>query len=330
MKEDRQVSSLDGKVFASDGRSHLLLLFLLTWIASARARSPRSALGHISLPRAEPDDTQYCSLETCGGAAGAAAGQKTGACRRQLEPRVLEAPDPSSHPAGGHWYGPENYGNNVDSFFRGEIAKRADTQNDIVSVYGGHVTSGYVRFKDEPRSLAMLGFCGCIGLIVMSQSAVWMAHVYESPVLRDPDTFDENAIAVLEAGKDTDDMYYGLSDLKGNVFHSSEDPVAIVFAPKSSDSEFEYEPLMRKIDRMVERLIHVDTKWVGYMPRRTGGMLTRFDFDVTRSEGKVLVQYQPSNPGRFTRSKAKARIWVEGDRWTYKTSWSPQSDQKRQ
>ncbi|CCF34597.1 hypothetical protein CH063_01169 [Colletotrichum higginsianum] len=303
--------------------SKLLLLFSLLWIAIAHEGESRPALSHFSLRRAVPNEVQYCSLETCGDR------ERAGLCRRQLSPRVLEAPDPSSHPASGHWYGPNNYGNSVDSFFRGEIAKRADTQSDIVSIYGGQVTSEYVRFKDEPRSLAMLGLCGCIGLIVMSRSAVWMAHVYEHPVLTNDDTFDENGIAVLYNGRGSSDMYYGLSDLSGNVFAPDEDPVAVVFAPKSSSSGFQYEPLMRKIDQMVERSIGIDPKWVGYVPRRTGGVISRFDFDCTRSEGKVLVQYQPSNPGRFTRSKAKARIWVEGDSWTYKTSWSPQSDQKR-
>ncbi|KAH0437387.1 hypothetical protein CcaCcLH18_03949 [Colletotrichum camelliae] len=303
--------------------SKLILLVSLLRIAAGHEHTSNPAPGHVSLRRASPDVSQYCSLETCGETE-----LKIGVCRRSLVPRVLEAPDPSSHPSSGHWYDPKHYDNNVDSFFRGEIAKRADTQTDIVSLYGGQVTSEYVRFKDEPRSLAMLGFCGCIGLIVMSQSAVWMAHVYESPVLLNADTFDENGLDVLKNGKGSSDMYYGLRDLSGNVFASDEDPVAVVFAPKEA-GHFQYQPLMRKIDQMAEDLIGIEPKWVSYTPRRTGGAITRFDFDCTRSDGKVLVQYQPSNPGRLFRSQAKARIWIEGDSWTYKTAWSPQSDQKR-
>ncbi|KAH0432965.1 hypothetical protein CcaCcLH18_06080 [Colletotrichum camelliae] len=305
----------------------ILLLFSLLWLATAHQRHPRQTHSHVSLRRAQPNETQYCSLETCG------AKNNADQCPRRLRPRVLEAPDPSTHPVAGRWYGPDNYGNNVDSFFRGEIAKRADTQTDIVSIYGGQVTSAYIPFKDEPRSLAMLGFCGCIGLIVMSKSAVWMAHIYERPVLLNADTFDENGIAVLKDGKGDSDMYYGLADLSGNVFAPGEDPVAVVFAPNSSPpnsgSGFVYEPLMRKIDRMVKDLIGVDTKWIGYTPRRAGSAVVRLDEDCTRSDGKVLVQYQPSNPGRLIRGRARARIWVEGDSWRYQTDWSPRSDQKR-
>ncbi|OHF01984.1 hypothetical protein CORC01_02862 [Colletotrichum orchidophilum] len=262
--------------------SKLILLLSLLRIAAAHERTSNLAPGHVSLRRASPDESQYCSLETCGNTE-----QKIGVCHRSLVPRVLEAPDPSSHPSRGHWYDPKHYGNNVDGFFRGEIAKRADTQTDIVPLYGGQVTSAYIRFKNEPRSLAILGFCGCIGLIVMSQSAVWMAHVYESPVLLNADTFDKNGIKVLKKGKGSSNMYYGLSDLSGNVFASDKDPVAVVFAPKEG-GHFRYQPLMRKIDQMVEDLIGVEPKWVGYTPRRTGGAKTRIDFDCTRSDASLV------------------------------------------
>ncbi|KAK2766576.1 hypothetical protein CKAH01_15454 [Colletotrichum kahawae] len=307
--------------------SSVLLLFFLLWIATAHQRHPRHAVAHVSLRRAEPNGTEYCSLETCG------AKNSAGQCPSRLNPRVLKAPDPSTHPVSGRWYGPDNYGNNVDSFFRGEIAKRADNQTDIVPIYGGEVTSAYIPFKDEPRSLAMLGFCGCIGLIVMSKSAVWMARVYENPVLLNADTFDENGIAVLKDGKGNTDMQYGLADLSGNVFAPGESPVAVVFAPNvfpaTSGSNFVYKPPMQKIDRMVKDLIGVDPKWIGYTPRRAGSAIVRLDEDCTRSDGKVLVQYQPSNPGGFIRGKARARIWGEGESWRYQTDWSPQSDQMR-
>ncbi|WQF86478.1 hypothetical protein CDEST_11492 [Colletotrichum destructivum] len=304
--------------------SRFLLLFSLLWVAIAHERELHPAPGHSSLRRAVPDEIQYCSLETCG------AGDSSDTCRRRLSPRVLQAPDPSSRPAKGHWYGPANYDNSVDSFFRGEIAKRAAAKTDIVTVLGGEVTSEYIRFMDEPKSLAMLGFCGCMGLIVLSRSAVWMAHMYENPVLvNGPEVFQKRGIAVLKKGKRSSDMYYGLSDLRGNVFAPDEKPVAIVFAPKSSSSDFQYEPLMRDIDQMVKKLIGVDPEWVGYKPKRTDDVKSNFDFFCANSKGKVLVQYQPSNKRRSGRSKAKARIWIEGDSWTFKMSWSPHRKQKR-
>ncbi|GKT51470.1 uncharacterized protein ColSpa_11651 [Colletotrichum spaethianum] len=84
----------------------------------------------------------------------------------------------------------------------------------------------------------MLGFCGCLGLIVMLRSAVWMAHVYEDPVLYNPGTFDENIIVNNENGLGTADVYYGLANLSSSGFALDQNPVAVVFAPKASTSDF--------------------------------------------------------------------------------------------
>ncbi|TDZ22180.1 hypothetical protein Cob_v004924 [Colletotrichum orbiculare MAFF 240422] len=121
-------------------------------------------------------------------------------------------------------------------------------------------------------------------------------------------------------------MYYGLGDLKNNVFAADQDPVIVVFAPKDASGEWKYRSLMARIDDLVENLIPARSKWTGYTPM-TGGM-EKYDTRCRTSNGKILVQYQPSHSKMFGKSDAKARIWVEGDRWTYESAWKPQSDQK--
>ncbi|KAF3800451.1 hypothetical protein GCG54_00014250 [Colletotrichum gloeosporioides] len=294
-----------------------LVLFYLSWFAVAAKAS--MTLERRAIRRQQSDSSHFCSVKTCG-----AAGADT--CDQQLNTRVLGAPDRGSQPGPGRWADPTNYGGNVDSFFRGEVAKLQWSQQDIVSINGADVTSKYIPFKNEPKSLAALGFCGCVGVIVMSRSAVWMAHITEEPVLTNEATFKRNGLDVLENGSGTDDMYYGLADLKDNVFAANQDPVIVVFAPKDESGEFKYRNLMAQVDDLVENLIPVRSKWIGYTPM-TGGM-EKYDTRCTTSNGKLLVQYQPSHSRLFGKSDAKARIWVEGSRWTYESAWKPQSDQK--
>ncbi|KAK1978995.1 hypothetical protein LZ30DRAFT_597873 [Colletotrichum cereale] len=303
-------------------RNSILLLLSLLWIAITHGRELRPTLGHVSLPQAAQGEAQYCSRETCG------AGKNAGSCSRQLSPRALNAPNPSSHPADGYWYSPSNYGNSVDKFIRGEVAKQLNKQNGIVRIDKEDISSQIARFKDEPISLAMLGFCGCVGLIIMSRQAVWMVHVYEQEVLLSEDNFI-NSIAVLLSGRNSEDMYYGLWDLNDNVFTRDQDTVAVIFGPGSTKSSFKYKSRMETIDLMVRRTIAVAPTWVSYVPNDKGSREDRFDFDCKSTRGKVLAQYQPSNPGWLGRSKAEARIWIEGNSWTYRNSWSPQSDQIR-
>ncbi|KAK1993979.1 hypothetical protein LX36DRAFT_728407 [Colletotrichum falcatum] len=299
----------------------LLLLFSLLWIAITHERELRPAIGNPSLPQAANDRGQYCSRQTCGARA------KAGSCRPQLSRRIYNAPNPSSHPAGGDWYSPSNYDNSVDEFMRGMVARQFISPNGIVRIDKEDVSSQLLRFTNEPTSLAMLGLFGCIGLIVMSNQAVWMAHVYEAEILRASDkVFKKQGIDVLLNGGRNGDMLYGLSGLRKNVFARGQDPVAVILAPKQASSGFQYEAQMQKIDQMVKKTIGVTPKWVGYVPNRYGSEESRFDLTCTTTRGKVLVQYQPSNPGSG-RSNAEARIWIEGDNWTYAKSWSPQSNQ---
>ncbi|TQN64289.1 hypothetical protein CSHISOI_11141 [Colletotrichum shisoi] len=303
--------------------SKFLLLFSLLWVAIAHELELRPAPGHSTRRGAAPDENRYCSRETCG------AEESSDTCRRRLSPKVLRAPNPSSHPVPGHWYDPANYGDSVDDFFRGEIARLAKDKAEIVTITDSEVSSLYIRFMDKPKSLAMYGLCGCIALIVLSRKAVWAAHVYEYPVLVNGfKYFHEEGLAILEKGERTWDMYYGLSDLSGNAFAPNEKPVAIVLAPRPSNSKFQYEPLMRELDRMVHRLIGVDPAWVGYRPNRDGDIESRMDSACANSKGKLLVQYEPSNDIWPGDSKAKARIWVEGTSWTWETSWPPYPEQK--
>ncbi|KAJ0168051.1 hypothetical protein CTA2_10609 [Colletotrichum tanaceti] len=304
----------------------LLVLFSLFWTALALEQQPHSPLSYFSLRRAVPHEIQSCRPSTCDARERAC----QGSCRRQLRPRKIEAPGPSSHPAYGHWYGPENYNNNVDDFFRGEAAKLSEAGfgpglvNTIFEVYA----SQFVPFGDKTRSLAMLGFHGCIGIILMSRSGVWMAHITENPILKfDIETFEKQFIPYLERGRRSEDDDYGLSDLVGT-FSPENEPVAVIFAPDVSEEGNVYSDQMEKLHQVIKRVIGVESEWVWYTPYlEDEGALARYDFGCKRSNGKVLAQYQPGAPG--SNSEAKARIWIEGKLWNSKTWPALGSRQKR-
>ncbi|TDZ39437.1 hypothetical protein C8035_v003395 [Colletotrichum spinosum] len=224
----------------------LLVICYSLWPVTARERASRPFLGHISLPRDDLNEANICGVNTCGAADKDAAA----ACGTKLNARVLGAPDPSTEPSAGKWYSPENYEDSTDNFFRGEVAKLQQARTDIVPL-SQDVTSKYVRFTNQPRSVATLGFYGCIGIIVMSNSAVWMAHVVETLVRsKDDNLFKARGLDVLRFGASTDEMHFGLQDLANNVFHESENPIAIVFAPKG-ESGFLYRSRMAQIDQLI-------------------------------------------------------------------------------
>ncbi|TDZ75200.1 hypothetical protein CTRI78_v000020 [Colletotrichum trifolii] len=211
-------------------------------------RELRPAVPGFSLRRDEAETPKLCSLQTCGAAADAAS------CDRRLAPRVLSAPDPRESPKPSYWFGPEHYRGSVDAFFRGEVAKRIYHQRGVVSLNTGHVTSNIVLFGKDPRTLVMAGFCGCVGVIVVSQAAAWMAHMYESPVLKDETAFRQS-LHQLEFGAGHEQMKYGLGNLNRNVFAPDQRPVAVLFAPVVSTTGpvFQYREFMTRIDEMIER-----------------------------------------------------------------------------
>ncbi|TDZ24797.1 hypothetical protein Cob_v002268 [Colletotrichum orbiculare MAFF 240422] len=248
----------------------LLVICYSLWPVTARERASRPFLGHLSLPRDDLNEANICGVNTCGAADKDAAA----ACGTQLNARVLGAPDPSTEPSAGKWYSPENYEDSTDNFFRGEVAKLQQARTDIVPL-SEDVTSKYVRFTNQPRSVATLGFYGCIGIIVMSNSAVWMAHVVETLVRsKDDNLFKARGLDVLRFGASTDKMHFGLQDLANNVFHESENPIAIVFAPKG-ESGFLYRSRMAQIDQLIYQVVGIDTKWFSYFPKRFGEDMDR-------------------------------------------------------
>lgn len=246
-------------------------------------------------------------MKTCGAAS-------ANTCDQQLNTRVLGAPDRGSQPAPGRWADPTNYGGNVDSFFRGEVAKLQWSQQDIVSINGADVTSKYIPFKNEPKSLAALGFCGCVGVIVMSRSAVWMAHITEDPVLTNEETFKRNGLDVLENGSGTDDMYYGLADLKDNVFAANQDPVIVVFAPKDESGEFKYRNLMAQVDDLVE-----NCKFIPGLVLIPASL----HFEL---EGTIRTQYVDC----FSDPSAIQMDWIYSDDWRHGEIRHPLHDFQRQ
>ncbi|KAK2020908.1 hypothetical protein LX32DRAFT_714679 [Colletotrichum zoysiae] len=301
-------------------RNSVLLLLSLLWITITHGRDLRPALSRPSVPQPARGRVQYCSRATCG------IGKKAVLCRRQQSPKALSAPKPSSQPANGYWYSPSNYGNNFDNFFRGEVAKLVTTPNGIVRIDKEDVSSQIASFKDKPTSLALLGLYGCIGVIVMSRQAVWMAHMYEKEVIKSQENFPKG-VALLLSGGNNEDMLYGLWDLNDNVFAREQDPVVVIVGPGSTKTSFDYKDQMDIIDLMIRRTLGVAPEWVSYVPEEGGSPEYKADFNCLRSRGKVLVQYQPSNQAWYGRSKAEARIWIEGKSWTYQKQWQPESDQ---
>ncbi|TDZ16852.1 hypothetical protein Cob_v010425 [Colletotrichum orbiculare MAFF 240422] len=303
----------------------LILFSALLWTASALDQQPHSPPGSFSLRRAAPNGIQPCPPSACD------AGERAcrNSCRRELRRRKTYAPGPSSHPPDGHWYGPENYNDNVDDFFRGEAAKLSDAGfgpglvNTIFEVYD----SKLVTFGDEPKSLAMIGFHGCMGIVLMSNSGVWMAHITENPLLKlDIDVFENRFIPDIEVPWSDEDGSYGLSDLVG-IFSPEKEPVALIFAPDVSEEGNVYTAQVEKLHEAIKRVIGVDSETVWYSPYlEEKSVLGRYDFGCRRVQGKVLAQYQPGDAG--SDSAAKARIWIEAKQWNSKT-WPALASQQR-
>lgn len=307
----------------------ILLLSLLLWLPIALAQEP---------PRKGTNRPQFCSVATCGAASNAAT------CNRRLNPRVFDAPNLTSLPKKGQWITPENYDGTLDSFFRGEVARVVHVAKGGVKVLGEDVTSKFMLLKNSPQSMAMLGFCGCVGLVVMSKSAVYMAHIVEDPILRYPERF-QSGLQLLGEGTGENNHMFGLEDLAGTSFAPDQEPLAIVFSPRAAGNKFQYQDQMVQLgqwlnqckftpgaccscDRLTYLLllvIGVNPQWVGYSPIRRGDEEHRFDWRCARPEGKLLVQYQPSIEGLFgfRRSNAQARLWVEGKQRPFEKSWEP-------
>ncbi|TDZ16819.1 hypothetical protein Cob_v010239 [Colletotrichum orbiculare MAFF 240422] len=200
---------------------------------------------------------------------------------------TVETPDPRESLKPSYWFGPEHYRGSVDAFFRGEVAKRIYHQRGVVSLNSGDVTSNIVLFGKDPRTLVMAGFCGCVGVIVVSQAAAWMAHLYESPVLKDEAAFQQG-LRKLEFGAGHEQMKYGLGNLNRNVFAPDQRPFAVLFAPVVSTTGpvFQYREFMTRIDEMIERVLGIQAEWVGYSPKRDGDDIARFDLLCSTKQGK--------------------------------------------
>ncbi|WQF87940.1 hypothetical protein CDEST_12954 [Colletotrichum destructivum] len=310
----------------------ILLLSLLLWLPIALAQEPS---------RKGTNRPQYCSVATCGAASNAAT------CNRRLNPRLFDAPNLTSLPKKGRWITPENYDGTLDSFFRGEVARVVHLANGGVKILGEDVTSKFTLLKDSPTSMAMLGFCGCVGLVVMSKSAVYMAHIVEDPILRYPERF-RPGLQLLGEGTGADNHVFGLEDLASTSFAPDQEPLVVVFAPKTGN-KFQYQDQMVQLGKWVKQckftpraccccniltyllvvVIGVDPKWIGYSPIRRGDEKQRFDWGCARAEGKLLMQYQPSIKGLFgfRRSNAQARLWIEGKATPFEKSWEPSAVQ---
>ncbi|TIC91215.1 hypothetical protein CH35J_011139 [Colletotrichum higginsianum] len=286
-----------------------LLLSLLLWLPIALAHEQ---------PRKGTNRPQFCSVATCGAAS------NTATCSRRLNPRLFDAPNLTSLPKKGRWITPENYDGTLDSFFRGEVARVVHAAGGGVSILEDDVTSKFMLLKNSPQSMAMLGFCGCVGLVVMSKSAVYMAHIVEDPILRYPDRF-QSGLQLQGEGTGENNHMFGLEDLAGTSFAPDQEPLAIVFSPKAAGNKFKYQDQMVQLGQWLNQLIGVNPQWAGYSPIRRGDEEHRFDWRCARPEGKLLVQYQPSIEGLFgfRRSNAQARLWVEGKQRPFEKSWEP-------
>jgi len=152
-----------------------------------------------------------------------------GACRRAVEIAKRAAPPRSSEPGAGKMAGPENYGDNIQNFMRGEIGRAAQRQTGkLVQLVGNQATSEMIQFKDQVDALGIAGLYGCTAIVAVSEQGAWVSHFWEVPAFThdvniplDPvlqgDQFQRDVIDAMKKGRAGDATHaFGLSDLRGN------------------------------------------------------------------------------------------------------------------
>ncbi|TKW52078.1 hypothetical protein CTA1_11335 [Colletotrichum tanaceti] len=284
----------------------ILLVFLVPWVATTQEHQA-------------PDTNQLCSPETCGDAG--RTGVDTG--DRRLGRRGRYTPEPSRYPPRSYWFGPEHYNGDVDGFFRSMVAQRIEDPHARLVVPMRHpynvterIHATFHRNMARPLSLAMYGLAGGTGLILMSPQLVYMAYVPEELFYGILELFIDFTLKELENGDGKRENWFGLSHHKFHSLWFEADTDVIGVVPKAQDSDdFLYPDHMLELENMIRRVLGVKTEWVGYTPEREGDKWYRDDRFCQRAGGKVLAQYQPSNPSRTLpplREQARVRVWIEG------------------
>lgn len=208
-----------------------------------------------------------------------------------------------------HWLtGPENYNYDVDLFVRSET----QGHSEVVPTWPDTLVSALTSpFERDAMQVAMDIQDGSVGIVVVSWSAVWMAHIWGFPLLFNTGrqtrgqhiSFEDAVLKPITKGSE---HMVGLDlfseNPAGELSHFSAQTAtrAFIVVP-SSDSE-SYGNGIRWISKRLKNLIPSVRPQIKTYPRGSGNM------------EKILVQYSPTSQrvGVNARQINALRVWMTG------------------
>ena len=223
---------------------------------------------------------------------------------------------------------PADYNGDLTRFLLSEYLFAEFVINHPADELGTTFSSGFGRKLIKNKyNAAVDDLRGCTSVIVVSQSAIWLSHFWESPSFRDiknqvagkPRTnrdrlnFDEQVLNQITNGSP---HLPGLLQFTapGGDFSAAEDPRWIIVTPRHLSGvpgQYQYEPEVAEMKAVLGRLFPnappVVADYLRYIAPGANAPL-----------GKVLVQYDPfqtvlqtpNNPC-FVYQRAMVRVWVQ-------------------
>lgn len=208
-----------------------------------------------------------------------------------------------------HWLpGPEKYNYDVDLFVRSETRGNSE----VVPTWPDTLVSALTYpFERDAMQMAMDIQDGSVGIVVVSWSAVWMAHIWQFPVLletrrktRGQHEFFENA--VLKPITDGSEHMVGLDHFSensaGQFSHFSAQTATSAFIIVPSSDSGSYGNGIEWISERLKSLIPSVQPEIKTYSRNSGNV------------EKILVQYSPTSQrvGLNAEQINALRVWMTG------------------
>jgi hypothetical protein len=194
---------------------------------------------------------------------------------------------------------------------------------------GGLSNAVRVSFGDQAFTSVLMGLRGCSSLIVVSEKALWISHLWEAPSFLTNDAdFKAQVLDSIDVGDGTDYMP-GLRQytVPGGVFAPETNPQAVIVTPLKYDGTILYgdkvEQIQARLRSVVTGLKTLNTDndvavVATYTPYRKD---PTFANSRRWANGKVLIQYDPDEYAIYgdpavddvctIEQSAVVKVWVE-------------------
>lgn len=196
----------------------------------------------------------------------------------------------------------DEFGNDMDIFMHRQTKDPRD------AVFDGSVcTAVYSLLEEVPVHWYLVNMCGCTGLVVVSEKAVFFAHYFENLAFcGSPTEPSDFRTEVLEALGNGNEFHPSLNSLAGQ-FKGQRGLGAFIMTPtkRSKDSKTAlYAEKVERLRRKVKSIIGIRPEVVLYNPEHSlGGVLG------TNALGTALFQYDPDQ--RKNDPKKLVKVWIE-------------------